>query len=303
MSRKICNWSEYNKSLINRGSLTFWVSEDVLKNWTPQSKKRSVGRPYLYSDMAIEAACMLRFFFHLSLRSTEGFIRSVFSLMHLALNTPSYTRICRRMRQISLDYKRLSRIKPTDLVIDSTGVKIYGEGEWHVKIHGEKRRKKWKKMTLGVCPKTHEILFNITSDDSLGDSGLFKTAISWCPGSVRRVIMDGSGDTHEMYREARGRAIMLITPPRKGARYRIGSDRTERDEHIRWIYQNPGGLKEWKSRIGYHQRSIAETAISRYKGMLGDRLKSRKMMSQHQEMILKSLMLNQLNRLGMPQRI
>lgn len=167
MSQKISNWSEYNKSLINRGSLTFWVSEDVLKVWASDKKTHKAGRPEKYSDSAIKAVCMVRFFFHLSLRATEGFISSLFKLMNITLETPSYSRISRRMNRLDIDYRKLSSSKPKHLVIDSTGVKIYGDGEWHEKIHGESRRKKWKKMTLGVCPETHEILFNVTSDETL----------------------------------------------------------------------------------------------------------------------------------------
>ncbi|NNM44380.1 MAG: IS5 family transposase [Chlamydiae bacterium] len=174
MSQKITNWAEYNKSLINRGSLTFWISEDVLKTWTSNKKKTNAGRPGKYSDAAIKAVCMVRFFFHLSLRATEGFIGSLFKLMNITLSVPSYSRISRRMNRLDIDYRKLSNARPKHLVIDST-VKIYGDGEWHEKIHGECRRKKWKKMTLGICPDTHEIIFNVTSDDSIGDI----TTLEW----------------------------------------------------------------------------------------------------------------------------
>ncbi|MBM3456409.1 MAG: IS5 family transposase [Bacteroidetes bacterium] len=305
MSQKIKNWSEYNKSLINRGSLTFWISEDVVRSWRSSKKTSKAGRPEKYSDSAIQAICMVRFFFHLTLRSTEGFIRSLFNMMQITLPVPSYSRISRRMKWLNLDYKKLSSHKPTHIAIDSTGVKIYGDGEWHVKIHGESKRKKWKKMTLGVCPKTHEILFTITSDESFGDPTLFKMTMDHLPKSVKDVLMDGAGDSYEMYRLAERERVNLITPPRKGSKYKIGIDRSKRDETVQMIYKmgnNEEALKKWKKLRGYHRRSLVETAISRIKGILGNTLKSRSLINQHHEMLLKSLIINKLNTLGLPVR-
>jgi hypothetical protein len=305
MSRKIVNWAEYNKSLINRGSLTFWISEEILETWSPSRKARGAGRPKKYSDTAIQASCMVRFFFHLSLRSTEGLIRSLFQLMNLSLSTPSYSRICRRMKDLEIDEKKLSRHRPSHLLIDSTGLKIYGEGEWHRKIHGKSKRRKWKKLTIGICPKTHEILLGIPSDDSVGDPPLFRTALEAAPSSVRKVFMDGAGDCHETYAEAEVKGVKLITPPRKGARYRVGKMQTQRDRYIRQIYENGGGeegLKQWKQTSSYHIRSLVETAMSRIKGILGARLQSRSFRNQMLEPMIKCLIINKINKLGLPLR-
>jgi len=209
------------------------------------------------------------------------------------------------MRQLKIDYSKLSRRRPAAIVIDATGVKIYGDGEWHRKIHGISKRKKWRKMTLGVCPKTHDILFHITSDDKIGDISLFKSSFEYLPRSVKTVIMDGAGDTHDMYDLAQEQSVKLIAPPRKGSRYRIGPNPTRRDQHIKEIYQlgnDKEAMKIWKKKHGYHRRSLAETAISRFKGMLGSTLKSRLLLSQHNEMLLKTLILNQMNGLGLPKR-
>ena len=305
MSQKISNWSEYNKSLINRGSLTFWISEDVLKVWGLNKKTSNAGRPEKYSDTAIKAVCRVRFFFHLSLRATEVFIGSLFKLMNITLSVPSYSRISRRMNRLDIDYRKLSNAKPKHLVIDTTGVKIYGDGEWHEKIHGECRRKKWKKMTLGICPDTYEIIFNVPSDDSIGDITLFRMGLEVVRRNVEKVLMDRAGDTHDTYKQAERQNIRIITPPRKGSRYRVGREKTARDDTVRLIYDlgnNKEAVKEWKRRTGYHRRSLVETAISRLKGMLGNQLKSRSLMNQHQEMMIKSLIINQINRLGLPVR-
>ena len=305
MSQKIKNWSEYNKSLINRGSITFWISEGVIRSWRSSKKTSKAGRPEIYADSAIQAICMVRFFFHLTLRSTEGFIRSLFAMMQITLPVPSYSRISRRMKWLEIDYKKLSHHKPAHIAIDSTGVKIYGDGEWHVKIHGESKRKKWRKMTLGICPKTHEILFNITSDESFADATLFKMAMEHLPRSVKEVLMDGAGDSHEMYKMAERKSVKLITPPRKGSKYRIGIESSKRDKNVKAIYElgnNEEALKKWKKKTGYHRRSLVETAISRIKGMLGNTLRSRSLLNQHHEMLLKSLIINKVNSLGLPIR-
>ena len=115
MSQKIKNWSEYNKSLINRGSLTFWISEDVIRSWRSSKKTSKAGRPEKYSDSAIQAICMVRFFFHLTLRSTEGFIRLLFTMMQITLPVRSYSRISRKVKWLNLDYKKNS--PPTNLHI------------------------------------------------------------------------------------------------------------------------------------------------------------------------------------------
>lgn len=141
-----------------------------------------------------------------------------------------------------------------------------------------KRGKSGKKMTLAICPKTHEILFNIPSDDSIGDTSLFKEALRYIPSTVREVIMDRAGDNHDIYRQAQRQSIRLIAPPRKGSKYLISPQRTERDEHIKMIHglgNHEEAIKEWKRRNGYHRRSLVETAISRLKGILGGDLKSR----------------------------
>lgn len=126
------------------------------------------------------------------------------------------------------------------------------------------------------------------------------------PRSVREVLMDGAGDSYEMYKLEERERVKLITPPRKGAKYRIGIERSKRDENVRMIHElggNEDALKQWKKRNGYHRRSLVETAISRIKGMLGNTLRSRSLINQHHEMLLKSLIINKVNALGLPARI
>lgn len=137
---RIRNWKDYNRSLVKRGGITVWFSEDAISKWRPAPTGKQ-GRPSTYSDDAILTALMIRFVFHLPLRALEGFLASLVSVMSLSLCTPSYTQICRRAYALGKDLKRLTTRSITDLVIDSTGLKVFGEGEWKVRQHGYSKRR------------------------------------------------------------------------------------------------------------------------------------------------------------------
>lgn len=130
---RITNWSKYNKSLIQRGSINFWFSEDAISKWQHTNEK---GRPQEYSDDAILCSLLVRTVYHLSLRALEGFLSSLVALLGHSINIPSYSQICRRSKVLKKVLKKLSNRRPHDIVFDSTGLKVYGEGEWNVKQHG-----------------------------------------------------------------------------------------------------------------------------------------------------------------------
>ena len=134
MSYKIRNWSQYNKSLIKRGSITFWFSEDCIKKWKGGRKKGHFGRPFKYSDDAIICALTIRFIYHLPLRALEGFLKSLVAILKISISIPSYTQICRRSQNLKIN-KKISKKRPKDIVFDGSGFKIYGEGEWKVRTH------------------------------------------------------------------------------------------------------------------------------------------------------------------------
>ena len=140
------NWTQYNKSLVNRGSLIFWFEEKTIKKWHDCKSTKEPGRPQLYSDLAIRSALIIRAVFHLSLRATEGFIASLITLMRLKIKCPNYTTLCKRQRSLEnvLPRKLLdNNEKSMHIVVDSTGLKIFGEGEWKV------RQYDYRKRTLG----------------------------------------------------------------------------------------------------------------------------------------------------------
>jgi len=146
---KISNWSDYNTALIQRGSINIWIEEDSLKNWYSSYHSCQSGKPQTYSDQAILMLLIIREVYKLTLRSLEGFKRSLFKLMNLQLSVPSYTQICRRAQTLHKQIKRLLKDnKKHHIIFDSTGLKVYGEGEWKMKKHGKSKRRTWRKFHL-----------------------------------------------------------------------------------------------------------------------------------------------------------
>jgi hypothetical protein len=147
---RVKNWAAYDKLLRDRGDITLWISEDALDTWSPPQTGKRGAQP-VYSDVAIETALTLRLLFRLPLRQTEGFLRSLLTLMDLALPCPDHTTLSRRHATVEIRQQvRRTSQGPVDLIVDSTGLKVCGQGEWHSQKHGEKTRKRWKKLHIGV---------------------------------------------------------------------------------------------------------------------------------------------------------
>ena len=167
------NWSHYNKTLVERGSLCLWISEEILSQWyntTPSTKK---GRPAVYADAAILCAQQIRMLFGLALRQTEGFLLSLFRLMGIDKKVPSYTRLCRRLKTLPVKIPRTKSKEPRDIVIDSTGLKVYGEGEWKVRTHGASKRRTWRKIHLGIDALTQEVVCTLVTSNDVQDPEVF----------------------------------------------------------------------------------------------------------------------------------
>lgn len=302
-SYRVDNWSEYNRSLINRGSLTLWMSDDAIDKWLQPKVKGKNGHPVIYSNDAILCALTLRAIFHMPFRATQGFIFSIFQLLKLILPVPSYTQICRRAK--SVDLPKLSKRRPTDLVFDSTGLKVYGEGEWKVKIHGKGKRRTWRKFHIAVDPKSHELVIIDLTTNGIADCTVMPEQMKKAPLSVRTIYADGAYDTTECREAAKKNGASVIIPPSRGAVIQKTSDPgiAERNDFILEIAGLGGdedGRKLWKKLRGYHRRSIVETAMFRFKRFFGGSLQSRKMDNQCSEVNVKSLVMNRLTQVGMP---
>src|SRR5512135_2437986 len=145
---RIRNWRQYNRALVHRGSLTVWVDQKALDAWNYHGPAQW-GARFVYSDVAIQCLLTLRAVFRLPLRGTQGMAHSVFELMGLDLEVPHYSTLSRRAAELSVDLARKSE-GPLHLVLDSTGLKVYGEGEWKVRRHGYSKRRTWRKLHLAV---------------------------------------------------------------------------------------------------------------------------------------------------------
>ncbi|MBN2259835.1 MAG: IS5 family transposase [Clostridiales bacterium] len=303
-SYQIGNWKEYNKSLINRGSITFWFSEEIIKTWGAKKDKNHFGRPLVYSDLAIETSCIIRFFYHLPLRAAQGFLSSLASILRINISIPSYTQVCRRAQKLKLDLK-LSNRKITDIVFDSSGLKVYGEGEWKMRTHGKSKRRTWRKLHIGICPKTHDIIVSELTENLSHDSKIMPSLLSYAPKGIKKVYGDKGYDSYRCFKAIDEIGAESIIPTRQNSNIfrEMHHKRSKILMEIRGLGDDDIARSIWKKLKGYHRRSLVETAFYRIKTMLGPNLKSRKLLSQKIEAMLKCQIINKLNSLGMPQVI
>lgn len=302
----IRNWNQYNTALVQRGSLTIWFSEEARKGWLNADESAAIGRPKFYSDEAILCALMMKAVFHLPFRALQGFLCSLIQLIGIALPVPCYTQICRRAKELGQEIRRLGRKRPTDIVIDSTGLKVYGEGEWKVRQHGKSKRRTWRKIHLAVCPDSHNIILETVTENSITDSEVLVKMQAMFPRSIERAYMDGAYDKEKCYKGFIEAGIDPIIPPQRNG---ILHDEVEcpwwriRNNSLREIIGLGGdddARRLWKKLKGYHRRSLAETAMYRLKQLFGDSLASRKMPYQRAEVFVKCVALNKMTSLGMP---
>ena len=289
------DWKSYNRNLINRGSITFWFAPDIIDQWmAPSSGKR--GAPTFYSEAAIEVLSIIRFRFSLTLRSTQGFAESLMELMGVALPVPNYTTLCRRLNGLTVHLQGKISKGAVHVVVDSTGLKVFGEGEWKVRQHGYSKRRDWRKLHLAVDASNNQIISAALTTNSFKDNQLFDELIDEIPEGINQVSADGAYDSKDCYSKAKERGFKPVFPPRRGARLKMHGNclgpKDPRDEYIREIRNI--GRKQWKKNHNYHQRSLSETAMYRFKTILGGHLSSRDFDRQANEAFLKCQILNQM---------
>jgi len=302
---RLRNWSDYNKAHVGRGSLTLWVSRDVLQTW--REGARTTGRrghPRTYTETAILCMATLGEVYRLPLRATEGLMRSVMKLMGVNLSVPDYTTLCRRRRPLAVELPRLSRKKrePLHLVVDATGVKVYGEGEWKVRQHGYTKRRTWRKLHFGMGQATMEFVAVTVSTNSFKDSQLLPDLLEQTDETITQVSADGAYDSRNSSTALRERGARAAIPPQKNARiWQHGNTRGERhirDENLRSIRRQ--GRAGWKRECGYHRRSLAETQVFRVKTIFGERVSARSFDGQAAQLLIRCAALNHMTHLGMP---
>lgn len=304
---KISNWPAYNRSLRERGSLSVWISERAIEQWEYDGPAQRGGQR-VYSEVAIRTCLSLRLVFGLPLRQTQGFTQSLFEVIDLDLPVPDYSTLSRRQPTVSIDLARgsLPTSRGAHILIDSTGLKVYGESEWKQRTHGKSKRRTWRKLHLSVDRETGQItgcqLTGNSADDGSQVASLLEETLELL-GSIARVGADGAYDKWKCYEEIDAVGAQPVIPPRKDAKIKKHGNckgpPLPRDEAIRYIRAH--GRKKWKTDDDYHVRSLVEATIRRFKTLIERVLRSRRLNSQRVEARLASNVLNQMTRLGMPE--
>ena len=259
-----------------------------------------------YSDLAIVTALTLRTVFHLPLRQTEGFVASLIGLMGLALQTPDHTTLSRRHRSVEVPHLARDHDGPLHLVIDSTGLKIFGDGEWQAHKHKTaNKRRRWRKLHLGIdgdgC-----IIASALTDSGEYDASVGISMLEQIEAAIGRFTADGAYDTRPMYEAlaASGAAdISIVIPPKKTAT--VDSRAT-----LPWCQRNDAierigevGRRQWRKESGAHRQARAENGMYRFKRIIGDRLRALHCEAQKKETLIAINVINRVTALGMPESV
>jgi IS5 family transposase len=299
---RLRNWKDYNAALVQRGSLTLCVSDDVITAWRRTDKTGKRGRPRVYSDTAVLAMAMLKEVYHLPLRATQGLMGSLMQLLGLDLPVMDYSQLSRRCAVLEVALPRRARNEPLHMVVDSTGVKVFGEGEWKVRQHGYTKRRTWRKLHIGADETTGEIVAAVVTTNNVADSQVLEDLLEQVDEEIEQVSGDGSYDKRNCYEAIRQRKAKAAVPPRRDAKiWQHGNSKAERlirDENLRRIRQV--GRKQWKQEVGYHRRSLAETQMFRLKTIFGERVSARQFAGQATQVLVRCAALNKMTHLGMP---
>ncbi|MBP7647202.1 MAG: IS5 family transposase [Comamonas sp.] len=291
------NWKQYNAALKARGSLTVWL--DKRMTWfAAASGKR--GRSPKFSDAAIQFCLTLKNLFGFALRQTTGLVQSVLQLCDLSWPVPDFSTLCRRQLDLNVQVPYTRSQAGLHLLVDSTGIKFLGEGEWKCKKHGSERRRQWRKLHIGIDAQTLQIRAICVTSNNVSDASILPELLQQLPGdeTLESVIGDGAYDTQSVYKAVIRRGARPVIPPRKNARIRKGRFFEHRNAAIAACRRL--GLSIWKRWIGYHRRSLVETKMNCIK-RLGERVMSRTFERQVHELHIRAAILNRFTELGHPQ--
>lgn len=301
---RVSNWATYNNSLMQRGDITVWISDAVIAEWKPvPDAPRERGGQRQYSDRAIECLLTLRALFNLPYRQTEGFGRSILALLAVDVAMPDYSTLCKRSATLEVNLPCRQPHEALHLVVDSTGLKIYGEGEWKVRQHGYSKRRTWRKLHLSVDEASQMIQAVVLTEAGVHDADAGCQLLDETDAVIEQVSGDGTYDKRKFYQACAQHQVQRIAvPPQRNAHiWQHGNAQQPplpRDQNLRRIRQV--GRKRWKQESGYHRRSLAETAIFRLKLIFGNTLRARTMPRQIVEARIKCATLNRMTELGMP---
>src|SRR3954466_12049854 len=272
--RRVTNWAVYNEALRQRGSWTVWFTDDAIAAWKGAPRTTPGGQPH-YSDLTITTALTLRAVFHLALRQTEGLISSVLQLLGLDLPVPDFSTLSRRARNLELPAQPRATGGPIHLLVDSSGLKLSGPGEWLVEKHGTSKRRSWRKLHIGFDAVTGRIVASILTERDVDDASQVEPLLDQIADPVELFLGDGGYDRTGVYTalDERYPAATVVVPPRPDAvlSATADTDPTQRDRHIQAIAEK--GRMAWQRDSGYNQRAGVEGQFARWKQVIGDGLR------------------------------
>ena len=295
---KTLNWPAYNMALKHRGSLTIWFDPDMVWAAKPTGKR---GRQPVYSDASVQTCLTMKVLFGMALRQTTGFVESLLRLTGLDWEVPDFSTLSRRQKTLAVNIPHRGSQGPLHLLIDSTGIKVEGEGEWNARKHGGAKRRVWRKVHLGIDEETLEIrAVEVTSSD-IGDAPMLPELLSQIPADqdIASVTAGGAYDTRKCHDAIAERGAHAVIPPRKNAKLwkTVTAGAVARNEALR--ASGYLGRALWRRWSGYHRRSRVETKMHCVK-LLGQRLMARDFDRQVVEFQVRVAVLNGFTALGIP---
>jgi hypothetical protein len=297
---RVTNWSEYDAALRQRGSLTIWFTDEAIASWRAEPRTTRGGQPH-YSALAIETALTLRAVFRLALRQTEGLVGSIIRLLGLDLAVPDHSMLSRRAETLAVA-RPVSSGEPLHLLVDSTGLKLCGAGEWLVEKHGTSRRRSWRKLHIGVDADTGGIVAVALTTNDVDDGSQVGALLDQIDGPIASFTADGAYDQEDVYDEVAERYpdAAVIVPPRSSAvlSETAGTAPTQRDRHLQLIAER--GRMAWQKASGYNLRALVEADIGRWKRVIGEALRSQTAGRQATEVAIATDVLNRMLELGRP---
>ena len=300
---RVQNWPAYEASLRQRGDVAVWFDEEAIAAWNARPSGQPGGQQQ-YSDLAIVTTLTLRTVFHLALRQAEGFVASLIRVMALDLEVPDHTTLSRRSASVTVPPPVPAHAGPIHLVIDSTGLKIVGDGEWHVIKHKPaNKRRCWRKLHLGVDAGGFIVASELT-ESGVDDGSVGATMIRGQGAGIERFTADGAYDTRAIYEALAatgGTGVNVVIPPRREATPSGDEVLRQRDAAIVRIAEV--GRRRWRKEAGAHRQARAENAMLRYKRILGEALRARKMATQATEARIGVSVLNRMTTLGKPNSV
>jgi hypothetical protein len=300
---RVQNSAEYDAALRQRGSLTVWFTGAAIAAWRVQPRATRGGQPR-YSAVAIATALTLRSVFRLALRQTEGLIGSIIALLGLDLAVPDHTTLSRRAETLDVFRPRPSS-DPVHLLVDSTGLKLCGSGEWLLEKHGTKTRRSWRKLHVAMDADPGQIVAATLTNSDVDDASQVGPLLDQVDGPVASFTADGAYDQDGVSREIATRHpnACVIVPPRSNAvpSQTAGTAPTQRDGHLRLIAER--GRMAWQKSSGYHWRAPVEAGVSRFKRVMGDGLRSGTDRRRMTEVAVTVAALNQMLELGRPEYV